>query len=410
MKKALVCSAVVGAILTSGQGNAVEFDGFLTAGFAVHDMPEMMYDSNSDGIPDTQTPATYLNSIEEDVSFDNDSKFGLQITADVFEDMQAVAQVLATGADENYDMDVEWAYLDYSINNNVSLRGGKVKEPVFLISDYFEVGYAYPWIRPPEEVYNNNPINTIVGMEALFTAQYGRTTVIFQPYLGSNSEAVPGYNGAVTFDATNFFGAAIQVSSPSFTFQASTLKTDVSTVGYIPVNAGVFEGNPFNGPQPGTSTSPPTPSPLPYLNASASGEAELSSVGFSFDISNFVGYAEYVTRDISGSVEGLFPDQDGWYATFGYRAGKFLPHITVASVEADPLPLSAGASQGNTQDSLTLGLRYEVNDSAAFKFEYKAIELDADTFSNGFFTGEVSSGLATEDKASVLSVALDVIF
>lgn len=400
MKKALLCSAIVGAVLSSGQGNAVEFDGFLTAGFAVHDMPDMAYDSNADNIPDTLTPATYLNSIEEDVSFDNDSKFGLQITADVFEDMQAVAQVLATGADENYDMDVEWAYLDYTINRYLNLRGGKVKEPVYLISDYYEVGYAYPWIRPPEEVYNNNPINTIVGMQALLTKQFGRTTIIFQPYLGSNSDVVPGTGGAVVFDATNFFGAAIQVSSPSFTFQASTLKTDVSTVGFLTVG----------GPDPGTPTTPPTPGPVLTINASATGEAELSSVGFSFDVSNFVGYAEYVTRDISGSVEGLFPDQDGWYVTFGYRAGKFLPHVTVASVESDPLPLTSGASQGNTQDSVTLGLRYEVNDSAAFKFEYKSIQLDTDTASNGFFVADVPGAFYTEDKASVVSVALDVIF
>jgi hypothetical protein len=51
-----------------------------------------------------------------------------------------------------------------------------------------------------------------------------------------------------------------------------------------------------------------------------------------------------------------------------------------------------------------------VNDSAAFKFEYKAIELDSATFSNGFFTADVPGSFATEDKASVVSVALDVIF
>ena len=84
MKKALLSAAVMGAVLTSGQANAVEFDGFLTAGFAVHNMEELIYDSDGDGTPDTLTPATYLNSVEEDVSFDNDSKFGLQVTADVF--------------------------------------------------------------------------------------------------------------------------------------------------------------------------------------------------------------------------------------------------------------------------------------------------------------------------------------
>ena len=396
MKKALLCTAMMSAVLASPV-QAIEFDGFLTAGFAIHDMAD--FDSDPSTNPKTEDiPATYLNSIEDDVSFDNDSKFGLQITADVFENMQAVAQVLATGADENYDMDVEWAYLDYALNDTVSLRGGKVKEPVFLISDYFEVGYAYPWIRPPEEVYGNNPINTIVGMEALFTWNLGGSSLIVQPYLGSNSEAVPGTDGAVVFDATNFYGMAIQWSNPNFTFQASTLKTDVSTSGFLIAS----------GPAPGA---PPTPGTIQYINASSSGEAELSSVGFSFDIANFLGYAEYVTRDISGSSEGLFPDQDGYYVTFGYRAGKFLPHLTVASVEAEPkFTLAQGGNQGNTQDSVTLGLRYEVNDSAAFKFEYKAIQLDDTTQSNGFFSASAVAPQYTDDKASIISVALDVIF
>ncbi len=399
MKKALLCATALGGMLSINQVTAIEFDGFLTAGFAVHNSEDLLIDTDGDFIPDSPVPARYLDAIEEDVSFDNDSKFGLQITADVFEDMVAVAQVLATGADENYDLDVEWAYLDYTINDIVSLRGGKVKEPVFLISDYIEVGYAYPWIRPPEEVYENNPITTIVGMEALFSFNLGGSTFILQPYLGTNTDDVPGTSGSVTFDATNFYGLAIQWSHPNFTFQASHLTTDVSTLGFLTVG----------GPAPGA---PPTPGTVTVINASSTGEADLSSVGFSFDIANFLGYAEFVTRDIEGSTEGLFPDQDGWYVTFGYRAGKFLPHLTVASVEADPkfTPLQGG-NQGNTQDSVTLGLRYEVNDSAAFKFEYKMIELDDTTFSTGFYSAPGALGaIYTDDESAVVSVALDVIF
>ena len=119
--------------------------------------------------------------------------------------------------------------------------------------------------------------------------------------------------------------------------------------------------------------------------------------------------------NISGDVEGLFPDQDGWYVTFGYRAGKYLPHLTVASVESEPLSQAIGASQGSTQDSVTLGLRYELNDSASLKFEYQMISLD-DTLmttnpaapgNNGFFN---SQSVLEDDKANMISMAIDVIF
>lgn len=365
MKKAIVPAALVAALGLSQQVNAVEFDGFLTAGLAVHD----------------QEDARYLDTITDDIRFDNDSKFGLQITADVSESMQVVSQILAAGSDENFDMDVEWAYLDWQLSQSISLRGGKIKEPVFLISDYIEVGYAFPWIRPPQEVYTNNPISTINGMEALFQTNISGMSLIFQPYVGTNTEAVPGTNGAVQFDASNFYGAAFQLASRSFTVQMSFLQTDVAT-------------------------SDLTGGTLPSYYV-AEGDAQLISAGLSWDVSNFVGYTEYVTRDISSTqMEGIFPDQDAWYVTLGYRMGNYLPHITVANSEATPV---AGGLPGVSQDSITLGLRYEINNSAAFKFEIQTIEPDLAVGSSGLFS-TAPADLNPGDSATMISAAVDVIF
>lgn len=409
MKKALLYTALLGAVVASGTAAAVEFDGFLTAGFAVHDQDEQA----------SQSPTKYLDSITDDLSFDNDSKFGLQITADVAEDMQVVAQILAAAADDNYDLDVEWAYLDYSLSENVSLRAGKAKEPVFLISDYFEVGYAYPWIRPPQEVYGANPINTITGLEFLIQGNVGGMNLSFQPYVGSNTDDIPGTQGAGTFKAENFFGGAFQLASESFTFQVSYLKTDVETSGFVP--------NPGTLPGPGA-----LPAPADLINLFATGEAELSSAGLSWDVSNFVGYAEYVTREITGNVSALFPDQDAAYVTLGYRFGKYLPHITFATSDADTVTAPGGANgfavaNSIIQDSITLGLRYELNDSAALKIEYQVVDIDFDesinnqaavtaasaggpvpvAAGNGLFT---AGQFLTDDTTGIFSVAIDVIF
>jgi len=274
-------------------------------------------------------------------------------------------------------MDIEWAYLDYAITDNFSLRGGKVKQPVFLISDYFEVGYAYPWIRPPQEVYRNNPISTIVGMEALYQLNFSNVSVTLQPYLGSNTDVVPGTGGAVQFNAENFVGMALMANTRSFTFQMSYMQTDVSTL----------------------SQAVPT--------AVADGKANLASIGLSWDLNNFVGYTEYVTRNITDgavrSMEALFPDQDAYYITLGYRIGKYLPHVTVASSQSTP-STSAGANPGVNEDSITLGVRYELNDSAALKMELQNIKPNALT-EPGLFNGPISNS-----SANMLSVAVDVIF
>jgi len=227
MNKNYIHIAVLGALFVAGQASAVEFDGFLTAGMAIHDQSAKFPDGSDADI-------VYLDGVTKNLSFDNDSKFGLQVNAEVAENMQAVAQILARGSKDNYAMDIAWAYLDYRVASNLNLRGGKVKEPVFLISDYFEVGYAYPWIRPPQEVYRNNPINTINGLQMLYAANLGGVNFLLQPYVGSNTDDVPGTGGQAQFLAEKFYGAAMQLSNPSFTFQVSYLKTDVETQWFLP--------------------------------------------------------------------------------------------------------------------------------------------------------------------------------
>ena len=173
-------------------------------------------------------------------------------------------------------------------------------------------------------------------------------------------------------------------NSRSFTFQMSYMQTDVQTV-FAADPASTFNSN---------------------------GNANLASIGLSWDMNNFVGYTEYVTRDITNksanSMEALFPDQDAYYLTLGYRMGKYLPHITVANSESTPATISAGVNQ----DSITLGLRYELNDSAALKLEYQQINLENQRLDPVFNKGGLFSGTNTftDNKANMLSVAIDVIF
>ena len=383
MKKALLYSAVIGASLTGSPTYAIEFDGFLTAGFAVHNQEQTSGEK-----------VTYLDEITDDITFLQDSKFGLQMTADVAENMQVVSQILASAEDDNYKMDIEWAYLDYSMNSATSFRIGRIKQPVFLISDYLEVGYAYPWIRPPVEPYSNMPVDSIIGVELLYQTSIGGLDFGIQPYFGSNTEAVPGVV-RTNFFADNYIGVAFRLENPTFTFQLSTFQTDVSTV------------DSSGGSNPVT------------LNSE--GDATLSVASFSMDVQNVVVYAEYTTRDIEADTstlgqsfnavpfDALFADQDGYYVTLGYRMGKFLPHLTYSTIDSDPAgTVAAGYSQGARQDSITLGLRYEINDSTALKMEYQQLELENNTGNIGLY--QPFSSALEEEKASIISVAVDVIF
>jgi hypothetical protein len=407
MNKRYIHIAVLGALLASGQVGAVEFDGFMTVGVATHDQ---------------KTPGiAYLDNIQNNASFYNDSKYGLQVAAEVSEDMNVVAQLLARGTNDNFNLTAAWAYFDYAVTQNTKLRGGKMKEPVFLISDYYEVAYAYPWIRPPQEVYTNNPVNTINGLMLQYGASFGGMNFLLQPFVGTNSEPVPGTNKQAQFLAENYVGATLQLSNSAFTFQVCSFKTDVTTSGFVPVvdylDGGGNPGSdgvpdvPFNG----------TPGPMVVMDVGNTGTAALSSVGLSWDIANFVGYTEFVKRDIEQNVEKMFPDQQAYYVTLGYRFGKFMPHVTVAHSESTPVtfnpadPLTAFSNMvAVDQDSVTVGFRYELNDSAAFKFEYEKITLDDASMArggNGLYNDATTPfGIMPEKDSSVISMSIDVIF
>ena len=82
---------------------------------------------------------------------------------------------------DNFDLEADWAFASYSFSDQVQVRIGKIKLPTFLVSDFIEVGYSYPWIRPPQEVYTGNPITSIVGGDLLFTPRWGGVEWLIQP-------------------------------------------------------------------------------------------------------------------------------------------------------------------------------------------------------------------------------------
>jgi hypothetical protein len=404
------------AMLASASAQAIQFDGFFTVGAAIHDD-----DTNKDNPAAGGFENRYIGSLGDrgittDLTFETDTRFGLQISSEVSDKMSVVAQLLGRGTISNFDAIVEWAYADYEFADWISLRAGKIKQPVYLVNDYVEVGYAYPWIRPPVEVYYlNNPLNTVNGAELLIAFPVGPGTLSFQPYIGSNRDDIPNTGGQAFFEAENIVGIDVKYSGRGYTVHASNFQCDVNTFGTLS----------------GVPTADPS---LTFdVDLNGKGECDVTSAGLTFDVANVVVYAEWQERTTTDTLSRPFGDQEAWYATLGYRFGKWLPHITYATIDGKASTEQPGAvcPTGQTcpptpsfnfpisiQSSVTAGLRYEVNDSAALKFEYAMVDVEndpnelaeANQFTNfGLF--DTSFALAPpSDTVGVYSIALDVIF
>ncbi len=408
----LLATAVL-SVLASNSAQAIQFDGFMTAGAA------MIVD-----IDDADKGNVYIGGlgdrgITDNLTFEKDTRFGLQISSDVTENMSVVAQILGRGDQNNFNAIIEWAYIDYEFHETTSLHVGKIKQPVYLVNDYVEVGYAYPWIRPPSEVYLlNNPLNTVNGIELLLQFSVGPGTLSFQPYLGSNRDDVPNAVDAF-FEAENIYGLDIKYSGSGYTVHASNFQCEVKTFGGFSLE--------------GTGVGDVS------VDLNGTGDCNVTAAGFNLDMANVVVYAEWTQRTTTETLSRPFGDTEAYYATIGYRFGKFLPHITFASIEgeastvtpgavtidiaADPAPPNPSAgTQFNfpvpIQTSITAGLRYEVNDSAALKIEYQVVDVNQDpaelqAANQGFNYGLFNTNFyqsPPQNNVGIVSVALDVIF
>jgi len=415
MKKQFnLLSAAIVAVLASTPAQAIQFDGFMTAGA-----------SKIVVIDDADKGHIYIGGlgdrgITEDLTFEKDTRFGLQISSDVTEDMSVVAQILGRGDRGNFNAIIEWAYIDYEFHDTTSVHVGKIKQPVYLVNDYVEVGYAYPWIRPPQEVYLlNNPLNTVNGIELLLQFPVGPGTLSFQPYIGSNRDDIPNGGGAY-FEAENIYGLDVKYAGRGYTVHASNFQCEVAVTGQSFQVEDTLLGT------------------VEVDLGNSQGDCNVTAAGFNLDLANIVVYAEWTKRTTDETLSQAFGDTKAYYATLGYRFGKWLPHITFASIEGEAstvgLPGNGAATvvgpTGNPamgfsvnfpapiQTSVTAGLRYEVNDSAALKFEYMVVDVEQDpselaAANQGFNYGLFNTNFSKEgpqEQVGIMSVALDVIF
>lgn len=348
---------------------APTINGFLTAAAS--------YENNDQN-------AFYYNGIAtEKVRLDTfANRVGLQIASKINNQMKFTTQLLARGGPFNYQVHMDWAYVNYQSNENLDIRIGKYKIPQFIVSDYFEVGYAYPWVRPPLDVYSTNPLISISGLDFLYKYKTrDRTTFLLNAYYGDGTQTT--FMPARTFDLMQAQGIQSPVAKGQpISFQTNqtvgvniSAKTDIWSfrIGYFQtkVDSAAFNMKDVWG--------------------------SFGGVGFTMDWHDVVSYAEYIARDTAPEMAGAFPDQNAWYVTLGYRINKFLPIVTLSR-------MGEGKDKSDfviEQHSVALGFRYDFATNADFKFEAQRIK--PDDGNHGLFSVPV-------DRAMVYTATFDIIF
>jgi hypothetical protein len=328
------------------------------------------------------------------VDFGVDSRVGLQADVKFSEVFSAAFQVISDHRyDDSYTPYLNMAHLKVQATPSLSFRIGRMPFSAYLISDYRMVGYSMPWVRPPVEVYQFNPITSFDGADIGYRHNVGDVALFWQLGGGSSKVKTAGANSTAQFKG---YGGALSltVTSGSSTFRAyhTSLKSSYDNSG-IDNSSDPF--SPFNLLRAELVDVGYGPMPNPYYDPAMADKYQIknktityTSLGYTYDPGGW-----FVTGELARNAgdEIMLPQATAGYLTAGVRFGAWTPYLTVAQRKNDthisnPPPAIAFGLDGNTprpydvianvlantnqaQSSTAIGLRWDFHANMDLKLQ-----------------------------------------
>ncbi len=392
----------------------VRFSGFGTFGVAFSD------DEGGDYTANYEQREGVGRTYSKDYGID--SVFGVQADATLARNLQATAQMqsrrVADGTSTPY---FEWANLKYNVNEDLSIRGGRVVAPMFMASESRAIGFAHTALRLSPDVYQLNPVSYLDGGGINY--QFDINDVIYSANatIGTLEKALPTFFGKVElqFD-TRLINLSAEAGASTFRLGYGEATIDFDTAALADLDAGLSLLADLE--VAGAST---VKSSLVHQNF----EAQFADLGYLFDNGRYLVQAEYVIRR---SDSFLVYDVDGFSLMAGYRWDRWTPYLRYAQADcvnskADLPALDESALGGLAADDIaeinvftsalkvfderktwTLGTRWDVADNYALKLQIDSIRKPSGQA--GLFINTTPEFEARALNVNIYSLALDFIF
>ena len=334
-----------------------------------------------------------------------DSKIGGQINAkanNVFSGtVQAISERNGYG---NFKPAIEWAFLKAQVTPALSFRAGRIGAPLFMVSDFRNIGYSNLSLRTPTDVYGQVAFSHFDGGDAIYQDTFGSATLTGQVFYGRTNSVSDGTPIQVKKEA----GVNVTAEFDNgITLRAGRVQGKLSvTSSSLDQLVGILAQTPFAAVGDEVSVTDK--------------DASFTGFGIGYDHENWVGSVEYTKRKTSSYVSST----TGWAATLGYRIDKFTPYAVVSQIKVDSTnvdntiptsvpqlaPLAAAvngliADQNLAEKTDSIGLRWDAWKNIDIKAQYDRIKPDGGA--KGLFN-RVTTTLPS--SVSVYSIAVDFVF
>ena len=356
-----------------------------------------------------------------------DTKLGGQVNAQFNEQFSAVLQVVVERQEDNaWTPAIEWANIQYQLNDNFSIRLGRTVLAAFMVSDTRLVGYANPWIRGPQELYQIVPITNMDGLDAAYTLDFGDWRNTLQLTYGQTDQDLI-IDGELRARDAFMFSNTLEYDYATFHLTYITANIDLDT----PESNALFNAYDELGEAlaliPGQDDAAAQASAISGSYALSDAPIEVYSAGLRLEPGNWLFMAEWARVTEANALSKA----DAWYTTLGYRFDSVTPYLTLAEVNGDtpqepgvttsgmPPPLATATEAMNTglnqflsqashaQKSITLGIRWDFISNAALKLQYQHVELDGKSAGR---LANVQPGFVPGARVNTFSAAIDFVF
>lgn len=330
----------------------------------------------------SNTSVETVDGVNNRPNFTNNSFAGISLRKDVDERWDFILQILAEDNDGDMTAKVDLLQATYRPNNEFNIRLGKIRLPIWMISNYYNVGALYPWIKPPQEVYQVQPGINLYGANASYRFISDFFTTDVELYFGGTKFSTEGdikFSG----ELSDIIGSNITIKH-----QQSTLRIAYGTARYSGDTSYILT----------QATSTQGVSSKTNLSSAFNlGRAQFISLGLKTEIRNFMLWTEYaLEKTDSDNLRKL----EAYYATIGYYLNnkKYLLHFTHAD---QMIRQSTSVFFNGKQSANTLGLNYAASPSLIFKSEFSIINPEG----NGLFSSEVA-----DDKVNLWGISMSFMF
>lgn len=389
------------------------FSGFATLGIALNDSPDVVFRNDV-----TQDDGAY----EHNGTWKNDSRLGVQWQGRWSPQWETTVQLVAKDRfDNTVANSIEWAFVRYRPVDGLDLRLGRLGADAFMLSDYRQVGYTLPWVRPPQDLYGITSLYNFDGFDLTKRIALGDAMLNLKTFYGNSSEKYPtGFNNGqfTTFDF-DLFGLSSNLEWNAWKLRYSYVRVEVNSDLTKPLRNVWAQAAP---------AWPAVTNLISELETRGK-QFRYHQIGLNYDNNDWWFQSEYVriNSDLMLVVNG-----ENAYASLGKRFGSFNlftlvgyatpkdPELNIAVPAGLPEPIGsqlnylAQATETRLngvrikQHSYGVGARWDFTPKMALKFQVEKFHIDKSGPSLWFSTN--GTPLTADEKPTVISLAWDMLF